>query len=111
MIVPVDWFTSDRLPGHAPFPPDLPDQGKPDVDYDVMYDLYHLVRNKEGDKFFDDIEPDTCFVTPRVYVLKRIGPKGYNLAYPQLKALKRVGFPLVSGYWQTKVGGGGWGWE
>ena len=101
---PVEHYTSDRLPNKHPFPPDRPEDENSDVDYNVMCDLYYLKRNKEGDAFFDDIEPDTCFVTPRGHVVKRIGPKGFNPAYPELKSLKRTGFPIVSGYWQAKIG-------
>ena len=76
MIAPLEWF-DDRRPTNLAAWPDLPrDQERDDVDYDVMFDLYYLKRNNQGHQFFDDIQPDTYFVTPRGIVLKRCGPTG-----------------------------------
>ena len=105
MIAPLEWF-DDRRPTNLAAWPDLPrDQERDDVDYDVMFDLYYLKRNNQGHQFFDDIQPDTYFVTPRGIVLKRCGPTGLDAEFPLRKSLKRIGYPQTSGYWQVKVGG------
>ena len=105
MIAPLEWFDDTRPTNLAAWP-DLPrDQERDDVDYDVMFDLYYLKRNNQGHQFFDDIQPDTYFVTPRGIVLKRCGPTGLNAEFPLRKSLKRIGYPQTSGYWQVKVGG------
>jgi hypothetical protein len=108
MILPLQGFDDSRPRKYAAWPPDLPrDQEREDVDYDSMFDLFYLKRNNKGDNFFDDIQPNTYFVTPRGIVLKRCGPRGWNPEFPHLKSLKRIGYPINSGYWQAKVGGGG----
>ncbi len=109
MSVPGEPYSQHREPQHAPFPPDHPNDETGDVDYDEMCDLYYLHRNKDGDRFFEDIPPDMAFVNRRGHVVKRLGPKSLNSEYPEMKSLKRVGYPIASGYWQIKIGGGGEG--
>ena len=107
MILPLQGFDDSRPRKYAAWPPDLPrDQEREDVDYDSMFDLFYLKRNNKGDNFFDDIQTNTYFVTPRGIVLKRCGPRGWNPEFPHLKSLKRIGYPIPSGYWQAKVGAG-----
>ena len=72
MILPLQGFDDSRPRKYAAWPPDLPrDQEREDVDYDSMFDLFYLKRNNKGDNFFDDIQTNTYFVTPRGIVLKR----------------------------------------
>jgi hypothetical protein len=48
-----------------------------------MRDIYDLVRNGRGDRFFEEgtVPQDLYYITPQGHALKRMGPKGEDPNY------------------------------
>ena len=84
------------------FPPDVPK--KRGYDYKIMRDIYDLVRNGNGDRFFEDgtVPQDLYYITPQGHALKRMGPKGEDQNFPDRRTLLRIG-SIPDGYCHVTV--------
>ena len=84
------------------FPPDVPK--KRGYDYKIMRDIYDLVRNGDGDRFFEDgtVPQDLYYITPQGHALKRMGPKGEDPNFPDRRTLLRI-VSIPDGYCHVTV--------
>ena len=84
------------------FPPDV--AKKRGYNYRIMRDIYDLVRNGNGDRFFEDgtVPQDLYYITPQGHALKRKGPKGEDPSFPDRRTLLRIG-SIQDGYCHVDV--------
>ena len=108
MSIPRESYTNYDRKGCSlsRFPVDV--QKKRGYDYKQMRDIYDLVRNGRGDRFFEEgtVPQDLYYITPQGHALKRMGPKGENPNYPDRRSLFRIGF-IPDGYCHVNVQVGG----
>ena len=108
MSIPRESYTNYDRKGCSlsRFPVDV--QKKRGYDYNQMRDIYDLVRNGRGDRFFEEgtVPQDLYYITPQGHALKRMGPKGENPNYPDRRSLFRIGF-IPDGYCHVNVQVGG----